>query len=261
MPKKCPACGTTIVQEDANHYCLAGINCPGQLVCCLTHFASREALDIEGLGTKRARQMVERGLVHDVSDLFRLSVNDLELLEGFAVGSAMKLHRSIEGAKRPRLDRFLYALAIRHVGQRTARLLAQEFRTFRAVREATEQRIARVVGPVAGHAVRQFFDLTRNKRVLRRLHQTGVKVENMPAIKGGRQLSGKTIVFTGTLEDLNREEAIEAVEARGGHVASSVSSKTDYVVVGENPGSKLDDAERLNVKIVNEIEFKKLFRR
>jgi DNA ligase (NAD+) len=261
MPKKCPACGTAIVHEEANHYCPAGINCPGQLVCCLTHFASREALDIEGLGTKTARQLVERGLVRDVSDLFRLSVNDLESLAGFAAGSATKLHQSIEDAKRPRLDRFLYALAMRHVGQRTARLLAQEFRTLNAVREAAEDRIARIVGPVAGHTVRQFFDLARNKRVLRRLEQAGVHVENMPTLKGSRQLSATTFVFTGTLEDYKRKEAIEAVEARGGDAASSVSGNTNYVVVGANPGSKLRDAERLKVKTIDETEFKKLLGR
>jgi DNA ligase (NAD+) len=213
------------------------------------------------LGTKTARQLVERGLVHDVADLFRLSVKDFESLAGFAPGSATKLQRAIVGAKRPRLDRFLYALAIRHVGQRTARLLAQEFRTLRAVRDASEDRIANVAGPVAGHAVRQFFDLDRNKRVLRQLEQTGVKVENMPALKGGRQLSGKAFVFTGTLEDFKREEAIEAVEARGGHAASSVSGNTDYVVVGANPGSKLRDAERLKVRTIDETEFEKLLGR
>jgi DNA ligase (NAD+) len=258
MPQKCPACGTAIVHEEANHFCPAGINCPGQLVCCLTHFASREALDIQGLGTKTARQLVEHDLVRDVSDLFRLRVKDLESLPGFAAGSAAKLHQAIQDAKRPRLDRFLYALAIRHVGQRTARLLARVFRSLRAVRETTEEEIARVAGPVVGRAVRQFFDLAANQRVLRRLEDSGMKVEDMPTPKAGQALTGKTFVFTGTLAGLTRDEAKEAVEARGGRAAASVSRKTDYVVAGANPGSKQSDAERLKIKIIEEREFRKI---
>ena len=149
IPKKCPACGTAIVHEETNHFCPAGIKCPGQLVCCLTHFASREALDIQGLGTKTARQLVENDLVRNVSDLFRLRVQDLESLTGFATESATKLHQAIQDAKRPRLDRFLYALAIRHVGQRTARLLAQEFRSLRAVRSRLRNRSPVWPGPLS----------------------------------------------------------------------------------------------------------------
>jgi DNA ligase (NAD+) len=227
----------------------------------LTHLASREALDIEGLGTKTARQLVERNLVRDVSDLFRLTVKDLEVLSGFAAGSAAKLHQSIQAAKRPRLDRFLYALAIRHVGQRTARMLAQEFSSLRAVRESAEGRIAHVAGPVVGRAVRQFFDLPANKRVLRRLEESGFDVQDVPTSKVGRTLAGKTFVFTGTLDRFKRDEAKEAVEIRGGRTASSVTRNTDYVVVGASPGSKLSDAERLKVKVIDEAEFDSLLGR
>jgi DNA ligase (NAD+) len=258
MPRKCPACGTAIVHEEANHFCPAGLNCPGQLVCCLTHFASRDALDIQGLGAKTARQLVEHDLVRDVSDLFRLRVRDLESLPGFATESATKLHRAIQNANRPRLDRFLYALAIRHVGQRTARLLAQDFHTFRAVRESTEEQLASVAGLVVSRSVRQFFDLVSNQRVLRRLEDSGMTVEDMPIPKASRPLAGKIFVFTGTLAGLTRKEAQEAVETQGGRVVSSVSRKTDFVVAGSNPGSKRSDAEKLRIKIIQEREFRKL---
>lgn len=260
MPKKCPVCGTSIVKEGANFYCPAGITCPGQLVCCLTHLASREALDIEGLGAETARQLVEQELVRDVSDLFELAVEDLQSLTGYAVGSATKLYESIQAAKRPRLDRFLYGLAIRHVGQRTARLLAQEFSSLGKLREASEDRIARVAGPVVAHSVRQFLDSPANMRVLKRLEKSGVRVQGMPVVKSRQVLKGKTFVFTGTLSHYTRDEAKEAVEVLGGRAASSVSHNTDYLVVGANPGSKLTDAESNGIKIITEPQFEKLLR-
>jgi DNA ligase (NAD+) len=260
MPKKCPACGTKVVQEEAISYCPAGIACRGQLVCCLRHFASREALDIEGLGVKTARQLVERGLVKDIADLYRLRAEDLESLEGFAAGSANKLYQAIQAARRPRLDRFLYGMAIRHVGRRTASLLAQEFGSLRSVRGAREEQIAGVAGPAVARSVREFFDDAANKRVLGRLEKSGVRVQDMPARKAGGKLTGKTFVFTGTMSAMTREEAKEAVEALGGRAASSVSRNTDYLVAGVDPGSKLMDARRAGVKIVNESQFQKLRR-
>jgi DNA ligase (NAD+) len=260
MPKKCPVCGTAIVKEGANFYCPAGITCPGQLVCCLTHLASREALDIEGLGEETARQLVEQELVRDVSDLFELTAENLQSLTGYAVGSATKLYESIQAAKRPRLDRFLYGLAIRHVGQRTARLLAQEFSSLGKLREASADRIARVAGPVVGHSVRQFLDSPANMRVLKRLEKSGVRIQGMPVVKSRQMLNGKTFVFTGTLSHYTRDEAKAAVEVLGGRAASSVSHNTDYLVVGANPGSKLTDAESNGIKIINEPQFEKLLR-
>jgi DNA ligase (NAD+) len=260
MPNKCPVCGTVGVKEGASYFCPAGIACPGQLVCCLTHWASREALDIEGLGEETARQLVERGLVKDISDLYDLVVEDLQSLSGFAVGSATKLHEAIQAAKRPQLDRFLYALAIRHVGQRTARLLARRFSSLGQLREVNEDRIASVTGPVVARSVRRFFDNPANIRVLNRLEKSGVKVQGMHVLKSRQRLKGKTFVFTGTLAHYRREEAKEAVESFGGRAASSVSRNTDYLVAGANPGSKLNDAERNGIKIINESQFDKLLR-
>ena len=261
MPKKCPACSTNIVQEGANYYCQAGIGCRGQLVCCLTHFASREAMDIEGLGEETARQLVGRGLVKDISDLYRLSVTDLESLEGFAVGSANKLRQAIQAAKRRRLDHFFYAMAIRHVGRRTASLLAQKFGSLQSLREANENRIALVAGPVVARSVRQFFDGAANKRVLRRLENAGVRVEDMSPLTEDGKFKGKTFVFTGAMSALTRDEAKEAVEALGGRATSSVSRNTDYLVAGVDPGSKLRDAQQAGIKIIDESQFQKLLRR
>jgi DNA ligase (NAD+) len=260
MPKSCPVCGTAIVKEGANYFCPAGVTCRGQLVCCLTHWASREALDIEGLGEETAKQLVERELVKDVSDVYDLTVEDLQSLTGFAVGSATKLRESIQTAKRPQLDRFLYGLAIRHVGQRTARLLAQEFSSLGKLRVASEDRIAGVAGPVVARSVRQFFDNPANMHMLKRLEKSGVRVQHMPGVKSRQSLKGKTFVFTGTLSQFTREEAKDAVEARGARAASSVSRNTDYLVAGANPGSKLTNAEKYGIKIIDESRFDKLIR-
>jgi DNA ligase (NAD+) len=258
MPKKCPVCGTAIVKEGANSYCPAGITCPGQLVCCLTHLASREALDIEGLGGETARQLVERELVKDVSDLFELTVEDLQSLTGYAVGSATKLYESVQAAKRPRLDRYLYGLAIRHVGQRTARLLAQEFSSLDKLRQATEDQIASVAGPAVARSVRRFFDNPSNVRILKRLEKCGVSVQGMPALRSRSVLKDKTFVFTGTLSHYTRDEAKEVVESLGGRAASRVSRNTDYLVAGANPGSKLRAAKKSGITIIDESAFRQL---
>jgi DNA ligase (NAD+) len=260
MPKKCPVCGTSVVRDGAHYYCPAGIACPGQLVGLLIHFASRGALDVEGLGEQTGRQLIEHKLVRDISDLYRLRVNDLQLLPGFAIGSATKLHSAIQGSKRPRLDRFLYALGIRHVGERTARLLAQQFSSLKRLSEATEDQVASVTGPVVARSVRQFFDNPGNKRVLKSLQQLGLKPQGLSVQKLRQTLRGKTLVFTGTLSHFTRNDAKEAVETRGGRAASSVSHNTDYLVAGANPGSKLTEAKRNGVKIIDESEFDKLLR-
>jgi DNA ligase (NAD+) len=258
LPRKCPSCGTRVMREEVNSFCPAGLACPAQLIACLTHYASRDALDIAGLGEETVRQLADRGLVKDVSDLYRLATKDLKSLAGFATTSAEKLHRAIQDSKHPRFDRFLYALGIRHVGQRTARLLAREFGSLEKLRDADKEAIARTAGPSVAHSVRQFFDRAANRRVLSRLEKAGVKAQTMEAPKERQTLAGKSFVFTGGLSEMTRDEAQEAVEARGGHAASSVSSNTDYVVVGDRPGSKLTQAEKKGVKILSEADFHEL---
>ena len=262
MPRECPACGATVVREGAQHRCPAGLSCPAQLAGRIQHYASRHALDIAQLGGQTARQLVSCDLVHDVADLYVLSVEDIESLEGFGTKSARKLHAAIAASAAPRLDRFLLALGIPHVGRRTAQLLAQEFGSLDALRRAGKEQIAGIegLGEEVAAAVVEFFAEQRNRDVLRRLEQAGVKVGNMPRRKQG-SLAGKKLVLTGRLEDFTRAQATAQIESRGGKVASGVSERTDYVVAGERPGSKLAEARRLGVDVLDEKGFRLLLHR
>jgi DNA ligase (NAD+) len=260
MPEKCPACGSEITAEGAYHFCPAGLSCYPQLVGRIVHYASRDALNIEGLSEKRAEQLVEKDLVKNAADLYQLSVDDLLGLEGFAKKSATQLHEAIHGTKNPRLDRFLYALGIRHVGEHMAQVLTRNLRSFNAIQQAGQDQLKRIpeVGPEVAASVEAFFKEEQNQKVLKRLFDTGLEIEEMPKRKGKLPLEGKTFVFTGSLETYTRSEAERAVESLGGRATSSVSSNTDFVVVGEEPGSKLDEAKKHGVKILEEAEFEKL---
>lgn len=260
MPGKCPVCGTKVAREGAYYFCPAGLSCSAQLVGGIVHYASREALNIEGLREKTAAQLVEKGLMKNLADLYRLSVDDLLTLEGFAQKSAAQLHRAIQSSSKTRLDRFIYALGIRHVGQHMAQVLARSFRTLDALSNAGRDRLEQIpeVGPETAASVREFFDQEENRRVLDRLLDAGVEIEEMPQRRGELPLEGKTFVFTGELEKYTRSEAQELVESLGGRAASSVSSQTDFVVVGRNPGSKLDEARKLGVKTMDEEAFDQL---
>ena len=260
MPEQCPVCGTEIVREGAYHLCPAGLACPAQLIGHIQHYAAREALDIAGLGEETARQLVERDLVQDLADLYRLSEEDLAGLTGFAQKSAAKLHRAIGNAREPALERFLYALGIRHVGRRVSRVLADAFGSLKAVAEADAAELEGVqeIGPEIADAVASFFASERNRGVLDRMREAGVRVKD--AGRGGpaKILEGKTFVFTGRLEPYTRDEAKAAVEDRGGRATSSVSGETDYLVMGEAPGSKRDEAEELEIEILGEADFERL---
>lgn len=260
MPRRCPVCGAEVVREGAYYLCPAGLSCQAQLVGRVLHYASRDAMNIDHLGEKTAQQLVARDMVHDVADLYHLSVDDLEALEGFAHRSASQLHDAIQGATRARLDRFLYALGIRRVGRRVARLLASELGSLEAVRRASAERLERVpeIGTEIARSVAEFFGQKQNRRVLERLHAAGVRVEDMPADHRRQPLEGKTFVLTGTLETCTRAEAEDRIEALGGRATSSVSAETDYVVVGADPGSKRDEARERGVKLIDEREFLEL---
>jgi DNA ligase (NAD+) len=253
MPKRCPVCGARVVREGAYHLCSAGLSCAAQLGGRLCHFASRNAMDIAHLGEQTAKQLVERGLVEDLADLYELTPAQLEGLEGFAKKSARQLHEAIQERRTPRLDRFIHALGIRHVGERTARLLAEEFRSLDALSEADAGRIAciRGLGEEVADAVTQFFAEKRNRDVLARMERAGLRVQDMPR-RERRPLAGKTFVLTGALERYTRAEARERIEALGGRCASGVSGETDYLVVGENPGAKLDEARKRGVEVLDE---------
>jgi DNA ligase (NAD+) len=257
MPNRCPVCGANVLKEGAYYFCPAGLSCPAQVIGGIIHYASRDALDIGGLGEKTARDMYEKGLVHDVSDLYKLSAEDLLQLEGFAEKSAAQLHEAMQGARRPRLDRFLYALGIGHVGQRVARILGERFQSLEAIKSASREDLEEIeeIGPEIAGGVVRFFRQEENRAVLARLEQRGVKVREMSAGTKATALEGKTFVFTGKLENYTRKEAESRVEELGARAMSSVSSHTDYVVAGEDPGSKLDEAKKENVAIIDEKEF------
>jgi len=260
MPTSCPVCGAEVVREGAYHLCPAGLSCEAQLIGRIQHYASRDALDIDHLGEKTARQLVKRGLVRDLADLYRLSAAMLEGLDGFAARSASQLYKAIQASKEPRLDRFLYALGIRHVGTRTAKLIAAELGTFEAVMGAEAERFdaIRDIGPEIAASVAQFFAEEANREVLERMRQAGVAVQPMPESDRDRPLAGKRFVLTGRLERYTRKEAATRIEALGGRVLSSVSGETDYLVVGEDPGSKRDQAREQGVEILDEGGFEAL---
>lgn len=260
MPGRCPVCGSEVFREGAYTFCAAGLSCQAQLIGHILHYASRNAMNIEGLGEKIVRRMVETEMIEDLADLYLLSKEDIEAMEGFADKSAENLYGAIQKAKEARLDKFLYALGIRHVGEHAARVLAQEFGTWDKIRQAGREECENIreIGPEIARSIVKFFEQEENIQSLEKLFKAGVKVKDMPVSESALPLDGKTFVFTGKLADYTRDEAKRLVEDLGGRAASSVSGETDFVVAGEDPGGKLDEAEKNNVRILNEQEFKKM---
>jgi DNA ligase (NAD+) len=260
MPDRCPVCGSAVAEEGAYHFCTGGLSCPAQLKRGIGHFASKGALDIEGLGQKTVSAMVDRGLVSSVADIYRLDEEKLLGLEGFAEKSAANLLAAIEASKKVPLDRFLYALGIRNVGEHVAALLADHYGSLDSVARAAEEDLLtiREVGPEVARSVSSFFADPKTKALLAELRGLGLVVAGTPRRTGPLPLAGKTFVFTGTLDSFSREEAERLVESLGARAASSVSGKTDYVVAGAEPGSKLGKARSLGVVVLTEKEFAKL---
>ena len=259
MPDRCPSCGERVVREGAYHLCPAGLSCRAQLEGRIIHYAEREAMDIDGLGGKTAEALVEQGLVESIVDLYDLDVKDLEELPGFAEKSAKDLREAIQDASRVRLDRFLYALGIRHTGRHIASVLARALGSLEKLEGADEKELREIdeIGPETARSVAQFFSSKNNRRIIDGLQAAGVEVADMPT-REKKTLQGKTFVFTGELEDFTRDEAKRAVEELGGRATSSVSGNTDYLVKGDDPGSKLDDAQEEDVEIIGEKRFKKM---
>ncbi len=260
MPSRCPSCNSPVIREGAYYLCTAGLACPGQLVGRISHYAARNAMDIENLGEKNVRQLVERGMVKDVADLYELSVEDLQSLEHFGHKSARKLHSAIENAKHRSLNRFIYGMGIPGVGEHLARILAEHFGSVDELEDAgyTELRQVAELGEETARSVHSFFAQKHNRDVLGRLKKIGVKPKKQQRTRKSSRLEGKTLVVTGELESLSRNEATERIEEAGGHATSSVSGQTDYVVVGENPGGKFDEAKKRGVKTIDEGQFREL---
>jgi DNA ligase (NAD+) len=258
MPSKCPVCGAEVVREEAIHRCI-GLDCSAQLKGRIKHFASKRAMDIEGLGVKLIDQLVEKGLVKDVADLYYIKKEELIALERMAEKSAQNIIDAIETSKTKPLSKFLYALGIRHVGETTAEDLAHHFPRLDDFFNLSEENLMEVegIGPEVAASVHQFFRDKKNKESIDRLKKAGVKVIEPKAKEKGK-LAGKVFVFTGALQVFGRDEVRNLVESLGGVTASSVSKKVDFVVIGEDPGSKLDKAKELGIKILTEEEFKKM---
>jgi DNA ligase (NAD+) len=254
FPTKCPECGSDIVRAEGevDHRCV-NADCPAKLRESLLHFGARGVMNIEGLGDAAVQQLLERGLVHSVADLYKLTVEQLSGLERFAEKSATALRDEIERSKKAGLARVLMGLGIRFVGERTAELLAEEFGSMDAVMAASKEELERVeeVGPRISEAILEFFAREKNRELVEHLRAAGV---DMTAEKKQRstQLAGLTFVLTGTLPNLTRDEAKARIEAAGGKTAGSVSKKTSYVVAGEEAGSKLDKAHELKVPVLDE---------
>jgi DNA ligase (NAD+) len=265
FPKNCPVCGGPIERPagEANYYC-ENPECPAQVRARIEHFASRGAMDIEGLGEAIVDKLVTLGFLKNYADIYDLHKHKAKLvrIEGFGEKSVQNLLNSIENSKKQPFHRVLYALGIRYVGSETAKLLADAFGSIDKLMNASVEQISSVygIGPRIAESVYKFFHDERNLELIKRLKEAGLNFEVKPEEKAKKKLAGKTFVFTGTLKNFTREEAKEKVEELGGKVSNSVSRKTDYVVVGENPGSKYDKARQLGVKIITEEEFLELIK-
>ncbi|NTV44541.1 MAG: NAD-dependent DNA ligase LigA [Candidatus Yonathbacteria bacterium] len=271
MPKECPICGGEVrketigdgrgEREGVRYYC-ANPTCFAVEKERIDHFVSRKAMDIDGLGTKIVEQLLEEGLITDIADIFELSEGDVEPLEGFAELSAKNLITAIKASAKPTLARFLFALGIRHVGEETADLLAREFGTLKRLMQATEEDLEQTegVGKVVAASVGAWFREKKNVALLERL-LTHITIQKPDSRKeGDMPFKGMTFVLTGTLSGMSRDDAKARIKERGGKVSSSVSKVTTYVVVGDDPGSKYDDAVKLGVTILDEDSFVKMFR-
>lgn len=256
MPQQCPVCGSDVEREEgeAVSRCSGGLFCAAQRKEAIKHFASRKAMDIDGLGDKLVEQMVEAGLIKDVADLFLLKVEDIAALERMGQKSAENLVNALQAAKKTRFPRFLYALGIREVGEATARSLAMTFTDLDSLMQANVETLIEIedVGPVVAHHIETFFQQEHNREVIQRLLSLGVHWPQEERANTNTALSGKTVVLTGTLSQMSRSEAKEKLLALGAKVAGSVSKKTDYVVAGADAGSKLSKAESLGIPVVGE---------
>jgi len=260
FPTHCPVCGAQVVREEGEAVIrCTGASCPAQLVEKLRHFAQRTAMDIDGMGDKLCQALVQAGLVKTFADIYRLDEAKLLTLERMGEKSAENLAASIERSKKSTLRRFLYALGIRHVGEATAKTLAEHFRAVEPLFSASLEEITQVkdVGPTMAEEIHAFFREPQNQQVIRDLLAQGVVPEPPEVTKAG-PFSGKTVVLTGTMAGMSREQAKEEIERRGGKVSGSVSRKTDLVVAGEDAGSKLKKAGELGVKVVDEKAFLEL---
>ena len=257
MPERCPSCGSEVEHphEEVMTYC-PNISCPSRILESIVHFASRGAMDIRGLGYERVRALLDAKLITDVADLYELTPMNLLTLEGFAEKSAQQLVDAIAASKQQPLSALLFALGIRHVGAQGAKVLARHFGTMKALARASAEEVGEVrgIGPAIAEAVAGFFAEPRNRTLIERLDKLGLTLRETATATGPRPLADQTYVITGTLPTLSRQQAKDLIEDAGGHVSDSLSKKTTALVVGADPGSKLDKAKLLGVAQIDEAE-------
>ncbi|MDX1675102.1 MAG: NAD-dependent DNA ligase LigA [Longimicrobiales bacterium] len=263
-PDECPACGTPVErpEDEVMVYCPNG-SCPGRIYWGIVHFVSQSAMDIRGLGERTVRQLLDEGRVADFADLYTLAEDDLLDLEGFGETSARNLLDSIEASKDRPLSRLLVALGIRHVGGHAAGIIARRYETMDALMDADRDELAAIhgIGETTAAALATYLREPRNRRLIERLAEAGVNMEEPVERVGSQVFDGLTFVITGSLPEMSRKDATSFIEGRGGRVTGSVSGRTDYLVVGEDPGSKLDKAKELGVQILDEAELRELSER
>jgi DNA ligase (NAD+) len=263
MPERCPECGGHVVRSEgeADHRCV-NANCPAKLRETILHFASRHIMNIDGLGEVLVNQLTDRGMVNNVADIYKLTKTDLLQLERMGDKSAQNVLDEIENSKRLPLERVIFGLGIRFVGERTAQFLAEHFGAMDALMDASEEQLQQVneVGPRIAASIVEFFQEPKNRALVQELGKLGLCMSGKKKERGTR-LAGKTFVLTGTLSHFTREQAKKMIEDAGGRVAASVSKKTDYVVAGSDAGSKLDRAKDLGVAVIGEQEMQQLLGR
>lgn len=264
MPKNCPVCGSHVDKavDEAIARCTGGLFCAAQRKQAIIHFASRRAMDVDGLGDKLIEQLVDLGWVKTPADLYALQASQLASMDRMAEKSAQNILYAIEQSRHTTLARFIYALGIRNVGEATARDLANHFGSIEALMMATEEALLQVpdVGPIVASSIRSFLDEPHNLDVILALRQAGVTWPTIEVVRQEGVFTGKTVVLTGTMPSMTRDEAKQLIEQQGGKVAGSVSKKTDYVVAGEAAGSKLTKAEELGLVIIDEDQFRSLLK-
>jgi DNA ligase (NAD+) len=263
MPRKCPVCGGDVIreEEEAAVKCINS-SCPAKLKESVKHFASRQAMDIEGVGEALSNELVDKKLVQDLADLYYLKKEDILSLERKADKSAENILSAIEGSKKRDFDRVIFGLGILHVGRRAAELLADNYKDIDELMSANPEELQNIegIGPKIADSIVMFFNEKHNQHLVEKLRKAGVNMKGKRVGGEAGKLKGKTFVFTGGLSSFSREDAEEMVRKLGGKATSSVSKKTDYVVAGTEPGSKYDKAVKLGIKVIDEEEFKRLIK-
>ena len=261
MPKTCPICGAQAVREEGESAIrCTGIECPAKLFRNLVHFASREAMNIDGLGEAIVKQLLDNKLIENIADIYYLTLEDVASLKKNGKKFAQNLIDSINKSKENELYRIITAFGIRHVGVKASKILAKRYKNMDNLSKATFESLSLVeeVGPIMANSIREFFDNEQTMDLIERLKKAGVNMEEDAQEETDERFAGKVFVLTGSLENYSREEASNIIEKLGGKTSSSVSKKTDYVLAGEEAGSKLAKAESLGVKIISEKEFEEM---